>query len=146
PQHRPAAADPRGAHRGDPRGRGLHPSGDRRTARARRHLSSSRPPGLPASRRPDAAVHGADVVLRCDPAAFRRPPSLLTFSCSGFPGREGGFRGYGAMMGKAIQDLVGRVMIDREFLGEIVRNPEIVLADYELTTEERAVIMLALGR
>jgi len=50
------------------------------------------------------------------------------------------------MTGKAIEDLVGRVMIDREFLGELVRDPDVVLADYELTTEERAVIILALGR
>jgi len=50
------------------------------------------------------------------------------------------------MMGKAIQDLVGRVMIDREFLVELVRDPDAVLAGYELTTEERAVILQALGR
>ena len=48
--------------------------------------------------------------------------------------------------GKAIQDLVGRVMIDREFLAELVRDPDVILAGYELTAEERAVIMQALGR
>jgi hypothetical protein len=50
------------------------------------------------------------------------------------------------MAGKAIQDLVGRVMIDREFLAELVRDPDVILARYELTVEERAVIMQALGR
>jgi hypothetical protein len=50
------------------------------------------------------------------------------------------------MTGKAIQDLVGRVMIDREFLAELVRDPGVVLAGYELTVDERAVIMQALGR
>jgi hypothetical protein len=51
-----------------------------------------------------------------------------------------------AMAGRAIQDLVGRVMIDREFLSELVRDPSGVLAGYELTADERAVIMQALGR
>ena len=50
------------------------------------------------------------------------------------------------MTGKAIQDLVGRVMLDREFLAELVRDPEAILAGYELTADERAVIMQALGR
>jgi len=50
------------------------------------------------------------------------------------------------MMGKAIQDLVGRVMVDRDFLADLVRDPDAVLAGYELTAEERSIIMLALGR
>jgi hypothetical protein len=50
------------------------------------------------------------------------------------------------MAGKPIQDLVGRVMIDKEFLAELVRAPDVILAGYELTPEERAVIMQALGR
>ena len=50
------------------------------------------------------------------------------------------------MAGKAIQDLVGRVMIDREFLAQLTREPDVILAGYELTAEERAVIMQALGR
>ena len=50
------------------------------------------------------------------------------------------------MTGKAIQDLVGRVMIDREFLAQLAREPDVILAGYELTAEERAVIMQALGR
>ena len=47
------------------------------------------------------------------------------------------------MTGKAIQDLVGRVMIDRDFLADLVRDPDAVLAGYELTAEERSVILLA---
>jgi hypothetical protein len=50
------------------------------------------------------------------------------------------------MTGKAIQDLVGRLMIDREFLADLVRDPDAALAGYELSAEERAVIMTALGR
>lgn len=49
------------------------------------------------------------------------------------------------MTGKAIQDLVGRVMIDREFLADLVRDPDVILAGYELSAEERGVIMQALG-
>jgi len=49
------------------------------------------------------------------------------------------------MTGKAIQDLVGRVMIDSEFLAELVRDPDVILAGYELSAEERAVIKQALG-
>jgi len=50
------------------------------------------------------------------------------------------------MTGKAIQDLVGRVMIDGDFLAELVRDPDAALADYELSPEERAIILQALGR
>lgn len=45
-----------------------------------------------------------------------------------------------------IRDLVGRVMIDKEFLADLVRDPARVLADYDLTSDERAVIMQAVGR
>jgi hypothetical protein len=51
-----------------------------------------------------------------------------------------------SMTGKAIQDLVGRVMVDQEFLADLVRDPDAVLAGYELTAEERSVILLAIGR
>ena len=44
-----------------------------------------------------------------------------------------------------IRDLVGRAMIDREFLSDLVRDPDRVLADYDLTGEERAAIMQAAG-
>ena len=49
------------------------------------------------------------------------------------------------MAGKGIQDLVGQVMIDKEFLADLVRDPAAVLAGFELSAEERAAIMHALG-
>jgi hypothetical protein len=45
-----------------------------------------------------------------------------------------------------IRELVGRAMIDKEFIVELVRDPQRVLADYELSAEERAAIMQAVGR
>lgn len=51
----------------------------------------------------------------------------------------------GTMRGKAIQDLVGRVMVDEGFLAELVRDPDVILAGYELSVEERTVIMQAIG-
>lgn len=45
-----------------------------------------------------------------------------------------------------IRDLVGRAMIDKEFMVELVRDPQTVLADYELSGEERAAIMQAVER
>jgi hypothetical protein len=45
-----------------------------------------------------------------------------------------------------IKDLVGRVMIDREFLADLVRDPDTILAAYELTAEERTQIMKAVAR
>jgi len=45
-----------------------------------------------------------------------------------------------------IRDLVGRVMIDKSFLADLVRDPHAILADYELSAEERAAIMQAVGR
>ena len=49
------------------------------------------------------------------------------------------------MAGKGIQDLVGQVMIDKEFLAELVREPARVLATFDLAPDERAAIMQALG-
>ena len=49
------------------------------------------------------------------------------------------------MEGKGIQDLVGQVMIDKEFLADLTRDPARVLAGFELTADERAAIMHALG-
>ena len=45
-----------------------------------------------------------------------------------------------------IRDLVGRAMIDKQFIVELVRDPQTVLADYELSAEERVAIMQAVGR
>lgn len=49
------------------------------------------------------------------------------------------------MASKGIQDLVGQVMVDKEFLAELVREPGRVLATFDLTADERAAIMQALG-
>ncbi len=45
-----------------------------------------------------------------------------------------------------IRDLVGRAMIDRDFLADLVREPARVLAEFDLSAEERAAIMLAVGK
>jgi hypothetical protein len=45
-----------------------------------------------------------------------------------------------------IRDLVGRAMIDKEFLAELVRDPARIVAEYDLSAEERAAIVQAAGR
>ena len=45
-----------------------------------------------------------------------------------------------------IRDLVGRAMIDKQFIAELVRDPHAILAEFELNGEERAAIMQAIGR
>ena len=45
-----------------------------------------------------------------------------------------------------IRELVGRAMIDKAFLADLVRDPVKMLADYDLSAEERAAIMQAVGR
>lgn len=49
-------------------------------------------------------------------------------------------------MAFGIRELVGRVMIDGEFLADLQRSPETVLAGYELNAEERATVLSALAR
>jgi hypothetical protein len=45
-----------------------------------------------------------------------------------------------------LPDLVGRAMIDPEFLADLQRRPQAVLADYELDDEERQAVERALLR
>ena len=45
-----------------------------------------------------------------------------------------------------IRDLIGRAMIEKEFLSELVRDPETVLADFDLDPEERSTLMQAVAR
>lgn len=45
-----------------------------------------------------------------------------------------------------IRDLVGRAMIDKKFLTDLVRDPATMLADYDLSAEEKNAIMHAVGR
>ena len=56
----------------------------------------------------------------------------ISFFSAGTDGNDAGWCDE-AMTGRTIRDLVGRVMIDREFLADLVRDPEGMLAGYELT-------------
>ncbi len=49
-------------------------------------------------------------------------------------------------MAQGLRDLVGRAMIDPDFLVELQRAPEELLAQYELNDDERATILQALTR
>lgn len=50
------------------------------------------------------------------------------------------------IMPKGMAELVGRAMIDPEFLADLQRAPESILARYDLTDDERAAIHTALVR
>ncbi len=45
-----------------------------------------------------------------------------------------------------LSELVGRLMIDPDFLAEIQRTPDSVLGQYELSDDERAAVRQALER
>jgi len=49
-------------------------------------------------------------------------------------------------MPQRLPELVGRVMIDPEFLADLQRAPEPILAEYELSEDERATVLSALAR
>ena len=49
-------------------------------------------------------------------------------------------------MAKGFSDLVGRAMIDPDFLADLQRAPDAVLSQYELTDAERATVHQALER
>ncbi|PYN04699.1 MAG: hypothetical protein DME07_02445 [Candidatus Rokuibacteriota bacterium] len=49
-------------------------------------------------------------------------------------------------MAQGLRELVGRVMIDPEFLAALQRAPDSLLAQYELTDAERATVRQALVR
>jgi hypothetical protein len=49
-------------------------------------------------------------------------------------------------MAQRLVELVGRVMIDPDFLADLQRSPETVLAQYELNDDERRTILGALAR
>ena len=49
-------------------------------------------------------------------------------------------------MAQGLRELVGRAMIDPDFLTELQRSPDAVLAEYELSDQERATIREALAR
>jgi len=45
-----------------------------------------------------------------------------------------------------LPELIGRAMIDADFLAELQRAPEVILARYELNDDERATVLGALAR
>jgi hypothetical protein len=49
-------------------------------------------------------------------------------------------------MSPRLPELVGRVMIDPDFLADLQRAPDPILAEYELSEDERATVRLALTR
>ena len=49
-------------------------------------------------------------------------------------------------MSPRLPELVGRVMIDPDFLEDLQRAPEPILAEYELSEDERTTVLAALAR
>ena len=49
-------------------------------------------------------------------------------------------------MSPRLPELVGRVMIDPDFLADLQRAPDPILAEYDLSEDERATVLLALTR
>jgi hypothetical protein len=49
-------------------------------------------------------------------------------------------------MPQGLRELVGRAMIDADFLADLQRAPEVVLAQYDLSDAERATVEQALAR
>jgi len=53
---------------------------------------------------------------------------------------------YSFLMAQGLRELVGRAMIDPDFLAALQRAPDAILAEYELSELERATIREALTR
>jgi hypothetical protein len=49
-------------------------------------------------------------------------------------------------MVQRLPELIGRAMIDPDFLADLQRAPDVVLAQYELNDEERRTVLGALAR
>jgi hypothetical protein len=49
-------------------------------------------------------------------------------------------------MRQRLPELVGRIMIDPEFLADLQREPDTVLGQYDLSDDERATVLAALAR
>jgi hypothetical protein len=49
-------------------------------------------------------------------------------------------------MAQRLPELVGRAMIDPEFLADLQRSPDLVLAEYELSADERSTVLGAIAR
>ena len=50
------------------------------------------------------------------------------------------------VMAERLPQLIGRAMIDPDFLADLQRSPEAVLAQYELNDDERTTVLGALAR
>ena len=48
--------------------------------------------------------------------------------------------------GQGIRELVGRLMVDPDFLAALVRDPVTVLADFSLSGDERAALVRAAAK
>src|SRR5712691_1731694 len=82
------------------------------------------------------------------PVAIRRATINARRESPGMHGayQSGGEIGMIRSMAQGLRELVGRVMIDPEFLAELQRTPEPLLAEYELSDAERATVQQALIR
>jgi hypothetical protein len=49
-------------------------------------------------------------------------------------------------MAQRLPELIGRAMIDPDFLADLQRSPETILAEYELSAEERTTVLGAIAR
>lgn len=49
-------------------------------------------------------------------------------------------------MAQGLRELIGRAMIDPEFVADLQRSPDTVLAQFQLTDDERAAVRHALLR
>lgn len=49
-------------------------------------------------------------------------------------------------MAQGLKELVGRAMIDPNFLADLQRSPDVVLGQFDLTDQERATVRHALER
>jgi hypothetical protein len=49
-------------------------------------------------------------------------------------------------MAQRLPELIGRAMIDPDFLADLQRSPDTVLAQYELNDDERSTVLRALAR
>jgi hypothetical protein len=49
-------------------------------------------------------------------------------------------------MPQRLPELIGRAMIDPDFLADLQRSPETVLAQYELNDDERRTVLGAIAR
>ncbi len=49
-------------------------------------------------------------------------------------------------MARRLPELIGRAMIDPDFLADLQRSPDTVLAEYELSADERNTVLGAIAR